>query len=130
MTIFSVAAPGWSPSFKTTRGMLGVSRQFLVNPHCLGASPWSPHELRARIVLSITGTMTREEFLPLMDELLELDPGTLKGPELLADLESWDSLSIVSFMGLAKAQCGVTLPAKAIASCRSVDDLFALVSAQ
>lgn len=74
--------------------------------------------------------MTREDFLLLMDELLELDPGTLKGLEPLDGLESWDSLSIVSFMGLAKARCGTTLSAKGIASCRTVDDLFALVSAQ
>jgi acyl carrier protein len=71
--------------------------------------------------------MTRAEFLPLIDELLELEPGTLKASEKLADLEGWDSPSIVSFMGLSKARFKITLPAKGIAACRSVDDLFALV---
>jgi acyl carrier protein len=74
--------------------------------------------------------MTREDFLLLMDELLELNPGTLQGPEPLDGLESWDSLSIVSFMGLAKTRYGTTLPAKGIAACRSVNDLFALVSSR
>lgn len=71
--------------------------------------------------------MTREEFLLSIDELLELEPGTLKGSEKLTELENWDSLSIVSFMGLARARFNTTLSAKGIAACRSVDDLFALV---
>ena len=74
--------------------------------------------------------MTREEFFLSLDELLELEPGTLKGAERLTDLESWDSLSVVSFMGLAKARFNITLPAKGIAACQSVDDLFALVVSQ
>ena len=68
--------------------------------------------------------MTRDEFLKALDELLELEPGTLHGPEKLADLETWDSLAIVSFMGMAKARCNATLTAKAIASCETVDDLY------
>jgi acyl carrier protein len=71
--------------------------------------------------------MTREEFLRSIDELLELESGTLKGSEKLADLENWDSLSIVSFMGLATERFNITLPAKGIAACQSVDDLFALI---
>jgi acyl carrier protein len=65
-----------------------------------------------------------------MDELLELEPGNLKGPEKLEDLESWDSLAIVSFMGSVKAKVGQTLSPKNIAACRHVDDLFALVGDQ
>ena len=74
--------------------------------------------------------MTREEFLLSIDELLELEPGTLKGSEKLAELENWDSLSIVSFMGMAKSRFNTTLPAKGIAACQSVNDLFDLVDSQ
>lgn len=74
--------------------------------------------------------MSREEFLLSIDELLELEPGTLKGSEKLADVENWDSLSIVSFMVLAKSRFDITLPAKGIAACKIVDDLFALVGSQ
>ncbi len=73
--------------------------------------------------------MARDEFLLLLDEILELEPGTLKGPETLADLEGWDSLAIVSLMGLAKSRLGKTLPPKGIAACSSVNDLCALVEA-
>jgi acyl carrier protein len=72
--------------------------------------------------------MTHEEFLLLMDELLEVEPGTLKGPEKLADLEGWDSLSIVSFMGLASSRAGRTLSPKAIGASQTADDLFALIA--
>lgn len=74
--------------------------------------------------------MTREQFLLSLDELLELDPGTLKGPEKLADLEAWDSLSIVSFMGIAKARADKTVAPKQIAACQSVEDLFVLLAAE
>ena len=74
--------------------------------------------------------MTREEFLPLIDELLELEAGTIKGSEKLADLANWDSLSVVGLMGLARTRFDITLPAKGIAACQSVDDLFALVQSQ
>lgn len=74
--------------------------------------------------------MIHGDFLLLMDELLELEPGNLKGPEKLEDLESWDSLAIVSFMGLAKAKAGKTLSPREIAPCRCVDDLFAIIGNQ
>ncbi len=73
--------------------------------------------------------MTEAEFNKSMDELLELDPGTLQGPEELKSLENWDSLSIVSFMGMAKTKAGVTVSPKQIAECKTVSDLYKLVSA-
>ena len=72
--------------------------------------------------------MTRGEFLLSMEELLELQPGELKGTEKLSDLEAWDSLAVVSFMGLARTKAGKTLSPKNIASSECVDDLFALIS--
>jgi acyl carrier protein len=74
--------------------------------------------------------VTFEEFLLSLDELLELEPGTLKGPEELASLENWDSLSVVSFLGMAKARADKTVSPKAIAACKNVDDLFALLTAE
>ena len=74
--------------------------------------------------------MTREEFLLSIDELLELEPGTLKGPERLDSLESWDSLAIVSFMGLTKVRMDRTLSPKGIAACQCVDDLLTLAGVQ
>jgi len=74
--------------------------------------------------------MTRDDFYLVLDELLELEPGTLKGPEVLKDQENWDSLSIVTLMGISEQRFNVSLPAKGIAACRVVDDLYTLVESQ
>ena len=71
--------------------------------------------------------MNCDGFLLLIDEMLEFEPGTLKGSEKLADLENWDSLSIVTFMGLALQRFDKKLSSKEIDHCESVDDLFTLV---
>jgi len=72
--------------------------------------------------------MGRDEFLRALDDLLELDKGTLQGSEKLTELEGWDSLSIVSFMGLAQTHFKTTPAAKRIASCESINDLYSLVN--
>jgi acyl carrier protein len=68
------------------------------------------------------------EFYSKIDELLETDPGAIKGGDLLADLDMWDSLAVLSFIAMADKNYGVNIPAKRIAQCRSVDDLAAVVA--
>lgn len=75
-------------------------------------------------------SIVHNDFLHMMDDLLELEQGTLTGAEKLKDIENWDSLSIVSFMALAKAQYNANVPAKGIADAETVDDLFALIESQ
>lgn len=71
--------------------------------------------------------MTKERFLSLLDELLELDPGTLKGNELLIDLPRWDSLALIGFIALLDEHFGLSVPATKINECKTVADLMALV---
>ena len=71
--------------------------------------------------------MTRQSFLVLLDELLELPAGTLQGPEQLDELERWDSLATVGFIALANEHYDVTLSPRQIAASKSVDDLLALL---
>jgi acyl carrier protein len=68
------------------------------------------------------------EFYRNLDELLEVDSGTITGGDLLADLEAWDSVTVVSFIAMADEKYGVNIPIKRIVECRSVDDLAAVVS--
>lgn len=68
--------------------------------------------------------MTREEFLVNLDELVELEPGTLKGPEKLEDLGEWTSLSIVGFIALADTHNGARLELTQVAKCLTVEDLL------
>ena len=71
--------------------------------------------------------MTRQAFLAKLDALLELDPGTLRGPEELASLGGWDSLALMSFIALVHREFGVRLTGKQIAESKTVDDLLKLV---
>jgi len=73
--------------------------------------------------------MSRAEFLAKIDELLELPSGTLRGPEKLEDLENWNSLAVVGFIGLADEHFGVTLAPRLLTGCSTVSDLLKLVGA-
>ena len=72
--------------------------------------------------------MDKTEFYRNLDELLEVDPGTSKGADLLAELENWDSVAVISFIAMADEKYGVNIPAKRIAQCQSVDDLAAIIA--
>ena len=70
--------------------------------------------------------MTREEFLAELDELVELPPGTLKGPEKLEELDQWTSMAMVGFIALADTHSSTKVGPKEIAKCLTVDDLLNL----
>ena len=70
--------------------------------------------------------MTREEFLLQMDEILGLQPGTLRGHEKLEDLENWDSTSLITFIAMAETDSGVPLSPDQIVACSTVGDLLRL----
>ena len=63
--------------------------------------------------------MKTAEFLALMDDMLELDAGTLTGTEQLSDIPEWDSLAVISFIAL--------LEGEKLAEAKSVHDLLALL---
>ena len=71
--------------------------------------------------------MERNEFLLLLDELLELEPGTVKGSETLDGLEGWNSLAVISFMALVDEHFGISVQPRQIAACTTVTDLMGLL---
>ena len=71
--------------------------------------------------------MDRIQFLGLMDELLELDTGTLRGNESLEGLENWNSLAVIGFMALANEHNGIIVSPRSISQCKTVNDLIDLV---
>lgn len=71
--------------------------------------------------------MQRHEFLLSLDEVLELEPSTIKGDETLESLEGWNSLAVISFIALADEKCGISLQPSKIANCQTVEDLIALL---
>ncbi|WP_372399262.1 phosphopantetheine-binding protein [Azospirillum sp. HJ39] len=73
--------------------------------------------------------MDRKDFLLALDEMLELDPGTLSGDEVLESLDSWDSLAVISFIALVDEKTGVVVEGEKLAKARTVADLLALAGA-
>lgn len=70
--------------------------------------------------------MEKSRFLQLIEEALELDPGTVRGEESLEELR-WDSLAVVSFIGLVDEHLNVALEPKKVSKCKTVPELLALL---
>jgi acyl carrier protein len=71
--------------------------------------------------------LEKNEFLLLLDELLELEPGTVKGSESLDSFSGWNSLGIISFIALVDEHFGINLQPRHIAGCSTVEDLVELL---
>jgi acyl carrier protein len=72
--------------------------------------------------------MSKEEFLGALQEMLELDPGSLTGNEALGEVDAWDSMAVISFMAMADEKFGKSVTAQSIAGAKSIGDLYKLVS--
>ena len=70
--------------------------------------------------------MTRAELLRELETLLEAKPGSLQGPEELAALPGWDSMTLMTLIAFADRSLGVRLSVKQTAECRTVQDLVDL----
>jgi acyl carrier protein len=74
--------------------------------------------------------MTRDEFLLQMDEILGLQPGTLRGDERLEDLKNWDSTALISLLVLADANNSVSIAPDQVVDCSTVADLLRLAQVE
>lgn len=73
--------------------------------------------------------MTRAEFLAALEEMLELDAGTLPPDAPLDSLEAWDSLAVISFIALVDEHFDHVVAGEDLARARTVADLLALTGA-
>lgn len=64
-----------------------------------------------------------KELLDLLEEIMDLDEGTLEVDAELADIEEWDSLSKLSLMAEAKRKFGKRITADEIAAFVTVKDI-------
>jgi acyl carrier protein len=74
--------------------------------------------------------MGRDAFLKSVDEILELPPGTLTGPEQLDDYPLWDSTAMISFMALSDSNNGTRLSPRELAGCKTIADLLRLAKVE
>jgi len=71
-------------------------------------------------------SMTREEFLLEMDEILGIRTGTLQGDEKLEDLPNWDSTALISLIALAETTNNALISPEQVIGCSTVADLLRL----
>jgi acyl carrier protein len=71
--------------------------------------------------------MNRVEFVPKLEEVLEIDPGTLHEEEEIRNLKHWDSLKLLEIIALADEQLHVQVNADHLAKCITVRDLLELI---
>ena len=79
------------------------------------------------MLLSCTD-MTRSDVLHELEVLMQLDPGTLTGPENLDDFVQWDSMVIMSFIALIQQKTGKVLDGQRVQEARTVEELLSLLS--
>jgi acyl carrier protein len=63
----------------------------------------------------------------MLEEIVEADPDTLTGEELIEDLEGWDSLAVVNFIALVDENFGITLSPEKIMNSKTVNELVSLL---
>ena len=71
--------------------------------------------------------MTQNEKLAMLEELMELDEGTLKPDTLLKDIEQYDSMTVLSVIVMMDDEFGVKLDSKTVKGFVSVGDILALM---
>ncbi len=74
--------------------------------------------------------MQKTEFLGLMDELCEVDPGTIAADTVLKDVPRWSSLTFVGLIAVIDEEYGISMPPNAILSCHTAGDLADQVAAR
>lgn len=71
--------------------------------------------------------MTNDEKIAILEELMELDEGTLTQETLLSNIEEWDSVSFLSFMAMMDEKFGKTVTGSEIKAKETVGDLMAMM---
>lgn len=71
--------------------------------------------------------MDKQAALKMIEELLEMDQGSLNGDELLASLGNWDSLAVIGLIALADERCGKSISPSAIADAQTINNIVSLL---
>jgi acyl carrier protein len=74
--------------------------------------------------------MTREQFNRKLEEILEGEPGSIKGDEQLVAVQGWDSLGVLSFIAMVDSVLGRNVAASDLERCKTVGDLARVAGIQ
>jgi acyl carrier protein len=72
--------------------------------------------------------MTNRQLLEAIEEVVDVEPGTLCGDEKLDELANWDSLAFLTFMAMADSRFGLKLAPETVRACASVADLCGILA--
>lgn len=68
--------------------------------------------------------MTNEEKIALLEDMLELDNGSLKSETVLADIDEYDSMAKLSLIVLMDDECGKKLTGEQIREFKTIQDIL------
>lgn len=71
--------------------------------------------------------MTDKEKIAKLEEMMELDEGTLSPETILANLVEWDSISIISFISLVDEEFNKKINGSQIKDLKTVADAIAVM---
>ncbi|MBO5380575.1 MAG: acyl carrier protein [Bacteroides sp.] len=71
--------------------------------------------------------MTQEEKIALLEDMLELDGGTLTPEMELASIDEYDSMAKLSLIVLMDEECGKKLTGEQIREFKSIGDILAFM---
>ena len=66
--------------------------------------------------------MTEQEKISLLEEIMELDNGTMHMEDMLEDYPEWDSITVLSFIALMDEKFHKTISGKEIKEFKTVAD--------
>lgn len=72
--------------------------------------------------------MNTNDFLMLLDEIVEAESGTIKSDDTLADIDGWDSMAVLGFIAMLDEKLGLIMAPEKIAAAVTVMDLIDLVN--
>ena len=68
------------------------------------------------------------EFLEQLDELFELEPGTIQISSVIDQIPRWSSLTFLGLIALIDESYNVALRPRQLYQCSTVDELLSLVA--
>ncbi|MGN0666497.1 MAG: acyl carrier protein [Huintestinicola sp.] len=71
--------------------------------------------------------MTEMEKIALIEDIMELDEGTLKADSVLADFEEWDSITALSIISMMDEEFGKTITGAEVKAFETVADILKIM---
>lgn len=71
--------------------------------------------------------MENKEKLELLEDVMDLELGSLVEDVCLSDIDEWDSVSVLSFIAMVDEEFDKVITGKEVKSCMTVADLMAIM---